>query len=86
MDTVGPLPIIESGYILIIQDLLTKYLVAVPLKQATSAEIPEALLEKFINIYTASKAWITDQGPNFVSKVICHVAHKYKISTYKTLA
>jgi len=61
---------------LTIQDLLTKYLVAVPLKQTTSAEIPEALLEKFINLYTTPKAWITDQGPNFVSKVICHIAHK----------
>jgi len=40
MDIVKPLPITESeySYILTIQDLLTKYLVAVPLKQATSAD------------------------------------------------
>jgi len=45
---VRSLPIIEDGhsYILTIQDLFTKYLMAVPLKQATSAE---ALVEKFIN-------------------------------------
>jgi len=84
MDIVGPLPITEGGhsYILTIQDLLTKYLVAVPLKQATLAEIAEALVEKFINLYIAPKAWITDQGPNFVSKVMRHIADKYKISTY----
>jgi len=60
MDIVEPLPIIEDGhsYIITIHDLLTKYLVAVPLKQATSAEIAEALVEKFINLYTAPKAWI----------------------------
>jgi len=88
MDIVGPLPITEDGhsYILTIQDLLTKYLVAIPLKQATSAEIAEALVEKFINLYTAPKAWITDQGSNFLSNVMRHIAHKYKISTYKTSA
>jgi len=50
-----------------IQDLLIKYSMAVTLKQATSSEIAETLVEKFINPYTASKAWITDQDPNFIS-------------------
>jgi len=61
MDIVGPLPTTESGdtYILTIQHLLTKYSVEVPFKQATSSEIAEALVEKFINPYTAPKAWIT---------------------------
>jgi len=50
-----------------------------PLKQAMSAEIAEALVERFINLYTAPKAWITEKGPNFVSKVIRHKyeAHRY---------
>jgi len=69
-----------------IQDLLTKYLVAMPLKQAMSVEIAKTLVEKFINSYIAPKAWITDQGPNFISSAIRHIAHKYKISTYKTSA
>jgi len=63
MDIVGPLLTIESGhsihYILTIQDLLTKYSMAVPFKQATSAGIAKALVEKFINPYTAPKAWIS---------------------------
>jgi len=62
------------------------YLVAVLLKQATSAKIAEALIEKFINPYTASKTWITNQGLNFISIMIRRIAHKYKISTYKTSA
>jgi len=75
----------ESGhsYILTIKDLLTKFSVAVPLKQAMSAEIAEALVEKFINPYTAPKVWITDQGPNSISSIIRHTVHKYKISTYQ---
>jgi hypothetical protein len=48
MDIVGP-PTTDSGYryIFTIQDLLTKYSVAV--KQAMSSKIAEALVEKFIN-------------------------------------
>ncbi|KAH0948046.1 hypothetical protein HN011_006395 [Eciton burchellii] len=85
-DIVGPLPTTYSRYtyILIIQDLLTNYSVAVPLKQATSSKIAEALVNKFINPYTAPKAWITDQDLNFISSVMRHIAHKYKISMYKT--
>jgi len=60
MDIIGSLPTTENGhsYILTIQDLLTNYSVAMPLKQATSAEIAETLVEKFINPYTALKSWI----------------------------
>jgi len=52
MDIVKLLATIESGhsYILTIQDLFTKYSAAVPLKQATSLEIADALVEKFINL------------------------------------
>jgi len=66
MNIVGPLPTTESGYsyivysyIVTIQYLRTKYSVAV-LKQAMSSKIFEALVEKFINPYTAPKAWIID--------------------------
>jgi len=77
MNIVGPLQSTESenSYVLTIQGLLIKYTVAVPLKQATSSEIAEALVEKFINPYTAPKAWITDKGSNFISSAIRHKAH-----------
>jgi len=77
MDIVGPFPTTESrhSYIVTRQDLLTKYLVAVPLKQAMSAEIAEELVEKIINPYTAPK-WITDQDPNFISSVMHPITHK----------
>jgi len=86
MDIVEPLSINESehSYTLTIQDLL-KYSMAVLLKQAIQAEITEALVEKFIDPkYTAPKAWITDQNPNFISNVMRYVAYRYKISIYKT--
>jgi len=88
MDIVGSLLTTESGhsYILTIQDLLTKYSVVIQLKQAMSSGIAEALVEGFINPYTAPKVWITNQGSNFINKVMRHVARKYKIFMYKTTA
>ncbi|KMQ89576.1 enzymatic polyprotein endonuclease reverse [Lasius niger] len=64
LDIVGPLPITNSGnqYILTMQDLLTKYSVAVPLRDATSLSIANALTNNFICVYGAPKAILTDQG------------------------
>lgn len=58
MDVVGPLPAIPEGnvYIFTIQDLLTKYSVAVPLKRTNSLSIADAFLKHFICIYGAPKA------------------------------
>jgi len=88
MDILRPLPTTENGhsYILTIQNQLIKYLVAILLKQATSSEIAEPVVEGSINPYIASKAWITDQGSNFINKVMRYVARKYKISMYKITA
>ena len=55
MDIFGPLPMTNKGhnYILSIQDMLTKYLVLIPLKNTTSETIVESLLDHYIYI------WIT---------------------------
>lgn len=44
MDIMGPLPATRSGnlYILTIQDLLSKYSLAIPLRQANTINIAEA--------------------------------------------
>jgi len=78
------LPTTKSGhwYILTIH-LLIKYSVAI---KQTLLEIADALIEKFIDPYIPPKALITDQDPNFISSMMCHIVHKYKISTYKTTA
>jgi len=53
---------------------------------SNSSEIAEPLVEKFINPNIVPKAWIIDQGPNFISNVMHYIARKYKISIYKTIA
>jgi len=49
LDITGPLPITPRGnvYILTMQDLLTKYSVAVPLQDATSLTIADAFIKSF---------------------------------------
>ena len=88
MDIMGPLPKSNSCnvYILTIQDLLTKYSIAIPLKQASAINIADNLIKKSICIYDAPKAVLTDQGSNFVNKLIQAVAKKFKIKLFKTTA
>ncbi|XP_076384553.1 uncharacterized protein LOC143263569 [Megalopta genalis] len=88
LDIVGPLPTTPSGhtYILTGQDLLTKYSVAVPLKNATAIDTANALIEHLICRFGAPKAILTDQGANFMSKLMKAVAKKFKISQFRTTA
>jgi hypothetical protein len=52
MDVMGPLPVspIDNSYILTIQDLLTKYLIIIPMKNALAVCIAQAFTEEFIYI------------------------------------
>lgn len=88
MDIMGPLPVShsENAYILTIQDLLTKYSVAIPLKQAGAIDVADALTNDFICIYGAPKALLTDQGSHFLNALMKAVARKFRISHFKTTA
>jgi hypothetical protein len=88
LDIMGPLPITNKGnkYVLTIQDLLTKYSVAVPLQEASSLAIADAFLKCFICIYGAPRAILTDQGSNFLSAFIRNLTKKFNIQHYKTTA
>lgn len=88
MDVVGPLPITPSGYshILTIQDLLTKFFIAIPLKQTTAVDIADALINSFICKFGAPKAILTDQGSNFLNSLIRSVTKRFKITQCRTTA
>lgn len=87
MDVVGPLPMTKNNfYILTIQDLLTKYSVAVPMQVADSLSIAEAFIKEFICIYGAPKAILTDQAPTFFTSLMKTIATYFKIRQYKTIA
>lgn len=88
MDIVGPLPTSFKGnsYILTIQDLLTKYSVAVPLKETNALSIADAFTKHFICIYGTPKAILTDQGTNFLSALMRNLTKKFGIKHFKTTA
>ncbi|KAL6416863.1 hypothetical protein ACFW04_013119 [Cataglyphis niger] len=68
------------------QDLLTKYSVAVPLREATSLAITDALTKNFICIYGTPKAILTDQGTNFLSALMRNLTKRFNIQHFKTTA
>lgn len=88
MDIMGPLPTSKNGfmYILTIQDLLTKFSLAIPLRQATSAAIADAFISELICIFGAPRIILTDQGSNFTSSLLKNVARRFKVRQVKTTA
>lgn len=88
MDVMGPLPTSMAGnrYILTIQDLLTKYLVLIPLANTTSIDVAEAMRKNLISYFGAPRCILTDQGKNFTSALMKILARKYKIKQVRTTA
>jgi len=80
-DVMGPLPITENGncYILTIQDLLTKYLIIIPMRTASAISVAQGFVKYFICIYGTSKALLTDQGSHFLNELMRNIAKKFKI-------
>lgn len=87
MDIMGPLPTTskESTYILTIQDLLTKYSLAIPLIQATAIDIADAFINMHC-IFGTPRALLTDQGSNFLNSLTRAVARKFRIKQCHTTA
>jgi len=86
MDIVGPPQPTKAGhnYILTIQDLLTKFLVAIPLEQTTATHVADAFIKKLVCILGPPRAILTDQGSNLVSSLMRKVARRFNITQYKT--
>lgn len=88
MDIMGPLPTSRNGYthILTIQDLLTKFSLAIPLRQTTSVAVADAFVNELICVFGAPRVVLTDQGSNFISSLLKNVARRFKIKQVKTTA
>ena len=88
LDIVGPLPLTKDGnkYILTMQDLLTKFCVAVPLAEVNSRTIAEAFLVRLVYVFGAPKIVLTDQGSNFTSSLIKNFAKLCNIKLCTTTA
>ncbi|CAK9834649.1 Retrovirus-related Pol polyprotein from transposon 17.6 [Anthophora retusa] len=88
LDIMGPLPPTPSGfqYILTMQDLLTKYSLAAPLRSTSAIDTADAFVKSLICRFGAPKAILTDQGANFTSSLMRTVARKFRVAQFKTTA
>ena len=72
-------------YILCIINEVTNYLITVPIFQARSEEIGEALIENVITKYCIPKYIIMDQDSTFISSLMTSLLNKFGIKI-KTVA
>ena len=86
IDLVGPLPVTESGnsFMLTWQDCLSKYSGAIPLSKIDAPHIAVAFAENFICIFGCPEIIQTDQGSQFMSKIMSCFAILFKIRQYRS--
>ena len=65
-------------FILYINDEVTNYLITVPIYQAQSGEIGEALIENVITKYCIPEYIIMDQDSVFMSSLMTYLLNKFK--------
>ena len=66
-------------FILCIIDEVTNYLITVPIHQAKSKEVGEALIENFITKYCVPEYIIMDQASTFMSSLMTYLLDKFNI-------
>ena len=85
IDIVGELPRSTSGYkyILTIVDYATRYPEAIPLRTTSSKAIADALIQYFSKVGIPDEI-VSDQGSNFISKLMAQLYEQLGITKIKT--
>ena len=86
MDIVGPFPLTEAGnkYILSLQDDLTRFWQVYAIPDHEAETIAKVLTNNFLCRFSIPKIILTDQGPEFVSKLMAEIARLFKIKKIQT--
>lgn len=81
MDLTGPLPATyrQSEYILVITDYLTKYVIAHPIRKATTEKVMDVLKKYVFYTHGVPKTIITDNGTNLTSHAMRGLLELMKI-------
>lgn len=71
IDLVGPLPRSKDGYTHIVTclDEASRYLIAKPIRKATTETVISVLMSSIVLIHGAPELWISDRGSQFTSKM-----------------
>lgn len=80
-DIMGPLPRSKNGFsfLLVAQDLFTKWVEIEPLRAATGPAIAKALNSLVINRWGTPRVFISDNGTEFVNNAIASFAREHRI-------
>ena len=86
MDLVGPLNESEIGskYILTVIDVLTRFLIAVPIINKTAAVVANAFFTYVVCAHGVPNVVVTDQGTEFINEIFRGVAQKLGLKHLKT--
>ncbi|KAL6421182.1 hypothetical protein ACFW04_013735 [Cataglyphis niger] len=81
-DIMGPLPASKSGfaYLLIMQDLFTKWVECCPLRKANGKKIREAIEDLIINRWGTPRVLLTDNGTEFINRDLKAFAEEHEIA------
>ena len=88
LDIVGPLNQTTEGnkYVLTFQDELSKYTLALPIKQQDAVTVAKVFVEEIALKFGIPQMILTDQGSNFMGEVFTNVCKLLKIKKLKCTA
>ena len=66
-------------YILCMINEVTNYFITVPIHQAKSGEVGDALIESYITKYCVPEYILMDQDSTFMSSLITYLLNKFNI-------
>lgn len=86
VDLMGPYPLTPKGrrYILVITDLLTKWVEAFPLRNSDALTITKTLEDEVFSRYGYPRRILSDNGPQFRSGVWINACDKWKCTLWIT--
>lgn len=80
-DIMGPFPRSKAGflYVLVMQDLFTKWVECVPLRSATGKKIKESFQELIINRWGTPQVLHTDNGTKIINSIVRLLTAEFNI-------
>lgn len=86
LDLVGPLPVTNEGakYVLTVIDVLTRFLIAVPIRNKEAREVAQAFITHVVSIHGVPKHVITDGGGEFINEVFKDICGLLQINRHTT--
>ena len=81
-----PTTVRDNKYILVMIDLFSRYVVAVPVPNQNAHTITDAVLNHWILVFGAPRRILTDQGANFESAVFTNLCLLWHVKKSRTTA